>query len=108
MKLQYYDIRKKCVGRLCYDFSNVEKLLNEEKVKSALGVRKDFKYAGCSGEVYDAMQQDMMKNLEVLLPGLLEDGIKMLVYNGEKDLICNWLGKPTGFIRRKLVLYRKS
>ncbi|KAI3989601.1 hypothetical protein MKX01_036210 [Papaver californicum] len=26
------------------------------------------------------------------IPTLLEDGIKLLVYAGEYDLICNWLG----------------
>ncbi|KAG2397536.1 Serine carboxypeptidase-like 48 [Vigna angularis] len=69
--LNYYDIRMKCVGLSCYDFSDVVELLNEEKVKSALGVRKELKYAACSGAVYDAMHQDTMKNLEVLLPGNL-------------------------------------
>ncbi|XP_028186343.1 serine carboxypeptidase-like 49 [Glycine soja] len=34
--INYYDIRKKCVGQLCYDFNNVEKLLNLHKVKRAL------------------------------------------------------------------------
>jgi serine carboxypeptidase-like clade 4 len=40
------------------------------------------------------MMQDWMRNLEVGIPALLEDGIKVLVYAGEEDLICNWLGKP--------------
>ncbi|CAN1747556.1 Serine carboxypeptidase-like 49 [Linum perenne] len=35
---------------------------------------------------------DWMKNLEVGIPALLEDGIQMLIYAGEYDLICNWLG----------------
>jgi serine carboxypeptidase-like clade 4 len=33
-----------------------------------------------------------MRNLEVGIPALLEDGISLLVYAGEYDLICNWLG----------------
>lgn len=90
-KLQYYDIRKQCVGSLCYDFSNVEKFLNEKKVKDALGVG-DLEFVSCSSTVYDAMSTDWMKNLEVGIPALLEDGIRMLVYAGEEDLICNWLG----------------
>lgn len=73
----------------------MEKLLNEEKVKSALGVGKGLKYVSCSRTVYDAMLQDTMKNLEVGIPGLLEDGIRFLAYAGEKDLICNWLGEAT-------------
>ncbi|RDX89530.1 Serine carboxypeptidase-like 49 [Mucuna pruriens] len=90
--INYYDIRKKCIGQLCYDFHNVEKLLNLEEVKSALGVGKDLEFVSCSTTVHEAMTGDLMKNLEVGIPALLEDGIKLLVYVGEKDLICNWLG----------------
>ncbi|XP_072072014.1 methionine S-methyltransferase-like isoform X2 [Arachis hypogaea] len=32
-----------------------------------------------------------MRNLEVGISALLEDGIQVLVYAGEEDLICNWL-----------------
>ncbi|TQD93629.1 hypothetical protein C1H46_020732 [Malus baccata] len=38
------------------------------------------------------MLVDWMRNLEVGIPTLLEDGIQLLVYAGEYDLICNWLG----------------
>jgi hypothetical protein len=27
-----------------------------------------------------------------LLPPMLKDGVKVMIYAGEKDLICNWLG----------------
>ncbi|ESW04313.1 hypothetical protein PHAVU_011G084700 [Phaseolus vulgaris] len=90
--INYYDIRKKCEGDLCYNFTQVETLLNMQKVKSALGVMDDLKYELCSLEVRVAMMQDWMRNLEVVIPSLLEDGIKLLVYVGEEDLICNWLG----------------
>ncbi|TKY67169.1 Serine carboxypeptidase 49 [Spatholobus suberectus] len=90
--LNYYDIRKKCVGDLCYDFQNVERLLNLKKVKSALGVANDLEFVSCNTSVYNDMLQDWMRNLEVGIPALLEEGIKMLVYAGDKDLICNWLG----------------
>ena len=39
------------------------------------------------------MLVDWMRNLEVGILALIEDGIKLLVYVGESDLICNWLGK---------------
>lgn len=89
--INYYDIRKKCEGNLCYDFSKVETFLNKKTVKEALGVG-DLDFVSCSSTVYSAMQQDWMRNLEVGIPSLLEDGIKVLVYAGEEDLICNWLG----------------
>ncbi|MED6220611.1 Serine carboxypeptidase-like 48 [Stylosanthes scabra] len=90
--VNYYDIRKKCEGSLCYDFSNGEKLLNEKTVKKALGVSEDLEYVSCSTTVYGAMERDFMVNLEVGIPALLEDGIRFLAYVGEEDLICNWLG----------------
>ncbi|KAF5189432.1 Carboxypeptidase [Thalictrum thalictroides] len=89
--INYYDIRKECVGSLCYDFSNMEKLLNQRSVRDALGVG-DIDFVSCSPSVQQALLMDWMRNLEVGIPTLLEDGIKLLVYAGEYDLICNWLG----------------
>ncbi|AES67519.2 serine carboxypeptidase-like protein [Medicago truncatula] len=86
-----YDIRKKCEGDHCFYFSGIETFLNMKIVKEALGVG-DLEFVSCSSTVYNTMLQDWMKNLEVGIPALLEDGIKLLVYAGEKDLICNWLG----------------
>ncbi|KAL5709893.1 Protein cbp3 [Ranunculus cassubicifolius] len=89
--INYYDVRKECVGRLCYDFSNMDKFLNQKSVKEALGVG-EIDFVSCSPAVYQALLMDWMRNLEVGIPTLLEDGIKMLIYAGEYDLICNWLG----------------
>ncbi|CAK9159679.1 unnamed protein product [Ilex paraguariensis] len=89
--INYYDIRGQCEGSLCYDFSNMEKYLNLKSVRDALGVGK-IDFVSCSPTVYQAMLVDWMRNLEAGIPELLEDGIKLLVYAGEYDLICNWLG----------------
>ncbi|KAL3530508.1 hypothetical protein ACH5RR_009830 [Cinchona calisaya] len=89
--INYYDIRKKCETDLCYDFSNMESFLNKKSVRDALGVG-DIEFVSCSSYVYQAMITDWMRNLEVGIPALVEDGIKVLVYAGEYDLICNWLG----------------
>ncbi|RYR48831.1 hypothetical protein Ahy_A07g034897 [Arachis hypogaea] len=43
----YYDIRKKCEGNLCYDFSNVETFLNEKTVRDDLGVG-NLDFVSCS------------------------------------------------------------
>lgn len=95
--VQYYDIRTKCEGSLCYDFSNMEKFLNQKSVRQALGVG-DIDFVSCSPTVYQAMLVDWMRNLEVGIPTLLEDGIQLLVYAGEYDLICNWLGRSLASI----------
>jgi len=92
---------------LCYNFTDVETLLNMQKVKSDLGVRDDLKYHVCSSEVQEAMMQDWMRNLEVGIPALLEDGIKLLVYVGEEDLICNWLGNSSWHIWEHIVFLLK-
>ncbi|PSR98016.1 Serine carboxypeptidase-like [Actinidia chinensis var. chinensis] len=89
--MNYYDIRKKCEGSLCYDFSNMEKFLKQKTVRDSLGVG-NINFVSCSPTVYEAMLMDWMRNLEVGIPALLEDGIQLLVYAGEYDLICNWLG----------------
>uniref|UniRef100_A0A0A0KDQ8 Uncharacterized protein n=1 Tax=Cucumis sativus TaxID=3659 RepID=A0A0A0KDQ8_CUCSA len=52
--MNHYDIRKKCEGSLCYDFSNMEKFLNQQSVREALGVG-DIEFVSCSPTVYKAM-----------------------------------------------------
>lgn len=76
---------------MCYDFSNVERFLNSRDVKSALGVG-DIDFVSCSSDVYYAMVNDWMQNFDVGIPALLESGVDVLIYAGEYDLICNWLG----------------
>lgn len=95
--LQYYDIRKRCIGPQCYDFEDLEIFLNRHNVKTALGAGAT-RFVSCSTVVYDAMSKDLMKNFAGGIPALLEDGIKLLIYAGEYDLICNWLGKILFFL----------
>nr|XP_004240167.1 serine carboxypeptidase-like [Solanum lycopersicum] len=87
----YYDTRKTCEGNLCYDFSRMETYLNDNQVKRALGVG-DIEFVSCSSIVKQALGTDMMKSFVVGIPPLLEDGINLLIYAGEYDLMCNWLG----------------
>ncbi|GFP96057.1 serine carboxypeptidase-like 48 [Phtheirospermum japonicum] len=90
--LNPYDIRKNCRGYLCYNLSGMESFLNQTSVKKALGVDEDIEFVSCSDYVFDAMLGDQMMNHAVYIPELLQDGIKLLVYAGEYDFICNWLG----------------
>ncbi|GAB2250559.1 hypothetical protein Droror1_Dr00016809 [Drosera rotundifolia] len=89
--LNYYDIRKQCEGSLCYDFSNLGRYLSQQSVKTALGVG-NIDWIPCSNTVYDNLQDDWMRDLAVGIPALLEQEIQVLIYAGEDDLICNWLG----------------
>ncbi|CAA2933752.1 serine carboxypeptidase-like [Olea europaea subsp. europaea] len=91
-QINYFDIRERCpAGPPCYNFSNVPNFLNQESVRQALGVG-DIKFVTCNLSVYDSLKTDWMRNYEVVIPALLENGVKLLVYVGEYDLICNWLG----------------
>ncbi|KAL3718186.1 hypothetical protein ACJRO7_003339, partial [Eucalyptus globulus] len=85
-----FDIRKEC-GSNCRDgFSRVETFLNRKEVKYALGVG-DIEFKMFREGVFNAMHGDIMKNLTVGIPALLEDGLKVLIYAGAEDLRCNYI-----------------
>ncbi|KAL3621945.1 hypothetical protein CASFOL_034141 [Castilleja foliolosa] len=91
-RLNYYDIRKNATGGPhFYDLSGIERFLNQPNVKSALGVG-NIPFVLCSREVYETMRGDVMRNMAVYIPELLEDGIKLLLFDVEYDFVCNWLG----------------
>lgn len=86
-----YDMRIKCqVPPLCYDFSAEEKYLNSDALQKAIGVSK--KWVSCSRIVNMAFQTDWMKNYQTKIPDMLAAGIHVLIYAGDVDYICNWLG----------------
>eukprot|EP00898_Chlorokybus_atmophyticus_P003175 jgi/Chlat1/3859/Chrsp26S00302 len=89
--INVYDIRLPCTYKpLCYDFSLLDRYLNLPETQAQLGVKR--KFVECTNIVSTAMAADIMKNLEPKIPPMLEDGIQVLIYAGDKDLICNWLG----------------
>jgi len=86
-----YDIRKQCTyPPLCYDFSAADAFLNSPDTQKMLGVSR--KWQSCSGVVHSAMMGDWMHDLEPVIPTLLEANIRVLIYAGEDDFICNYLG----------------
>ena len=94
--INVYDVRQNpCPGDhpLCYDFTAMEGYMAREDVRAALGVPEGVNFESCSAGVHAALTTDWMKNLEVHIPELLDSGdVKVLIYAGDKDLICNWLG----------------
>jgi len=86
-----YDLRVECGPEpLCYNFSNVDVWLNNETVQSQLGVNK--KWEECNNLVDVMFESDWMVDYQTKLPPLLENGIRGLIYAGDQDFICNWLG----------------
>jgi len=89
-----YDMRIKCAKPpLCYDFSNVGTYLDRPEVRSALGVG-DRKWSSCNHAVAIAFELggDWMKSYQQMIPDQLENDIRVLIYAGDQDYICNWLG----------------
>jgi len=88
-----YDMRIKCAKRpLCYDFSNVVTYLNTPEVKKALGVSKTWGTCNKAVTLLFAYAGDWMKNWHTVIPDLLSSNIRTLIYAGDEDYICNWLG----------------
>jgi len=89
-----YDMRIKCAKPpLCYDFSNVGTYLDRPEVRSALGVGSR-KWSDCNREVALMFEfsGDWMQSYQQMIPDQLNDGIRVLIYAGDQDYICNWLG----------------
>jgi len=92
--LNPYDMRIKCAKPpLCYDFSNVGTYLSRPEVQKTLGVQ-GRKWADCNRVVALEFELagDWMKDFQQMIPDQLNSGIKVLIYAGDQDFICNWLG----------------
>ncbi|KAK7001939.1 carboxypeptidase [Favolaschia claudopus] len=94
--LNNYDISKKCeVGDMCYpEIPEIAKFLNREDVQSTLGISPGITYTSCSDKVNldFTWTLDFMKGATEYVAALLERDIRVLIYVGSYDWICNWLG----------------
>ncbi|KAE9361951.1 hypothetical protein PF008_g526 [Phytophthora fragariae] len=95
-----YDIRLPCKNdgddTECYDMSYVSKYLDAPNVREALGV--DSKRVGawqeCNSQVYGAFDKsgDVAMPFNSYVTDLLNDDLRVLIYAGDADLVCNWYG----------------
>lgn len=92
--LNPYDIRVPCgESDLCYNFTNIEIFLNLESTRQALGVASEVKkWQSCNTAVDVMFMNDWMKNYQNELVEMLENGVRVLIYAGDVDFICNWIG----------------
>mmetsp|Transcript_11055 Transcript_11055/g.20658 ORF Transcript_11055/g.20658 Transcript_11055/m.20658 type:complete len:614 (+) Transcript_11055:193-2034(+) len=92
--LNPYDIRKKCEKiPLCYDFSYIENWLNLDSTKKALHVTEESNsWTSCNMGINLKFHTDWMKDFSPFVADLLNDGIPALIYAGDVDYICNYLG----------------
>ena len=90
-----YDVRKKCDkaedkdGPLCYkEMGWMESYMNKPEVKKQLGAPADITFQSCNMQINQAflLQGDGMHNAGALLPELVNNGIRLLLYAGEADM----------------------
>jgi len=89
-----YDITKMCgANPLCYDFSHIEKFMNSDSTKKALHVDEhDPTWQTCNMMINMGFHVDWMKNFAPYVGDLLDAGIPALIYAGDVDFVCNYLG----------------
>ena len=92
--LNPYDIRNQCEHMpLCYDFTNIETWLNLESTQKALHVSEESpKWTSCNMGINLKFHTDWMKDFSPYVADLLNDGIHALIYAGDVDYICNYIG----------------
>jgi len=89
-----YDVRIPCGNSgLCYNFTLVDEYLNLPDVMEALGTT-GHAWAECDNFVHLVMglAGDWMLDFNNNFAMILNGGIDVLIYAGEYDFICNWMG----------------
>ena len=87
--LNPYDARRTCDrekdGALCYkEMGWIDTYMNRPDIKAALGVNPQRNFESCNMAVNMAftLQGDSMHNTPALLPPMINDGVRLLVYAG--------------------------
>ncbi|GAB9473948.1 Telomerase catalytic subunit/reverse transcriptase tert [Globisporangium polare] len=92
-----YDIRQACDEEnvmKCFHFEHIDAYLNSEKVLAQLGVdtKHSKAWRECDGEVGSGFVYDQMVSFADDVQLSLDAGVRVLIYAGDADLMCNWAG----------------
>ena len=94
-----YDIRLDDVYPSCGmnwppDLTDVKPYLRRKDVIQALNINKDKKsgWSECSGSVSRAWNPVNSTPTINMLPGIIEKGVRTILFSGDQDLICNHIG----------------
>eukprot|EP00758_Cryptobia_borreli_P013625 Tbor_TRINITY_DN5850_c1_g1::TRINITY_DN5850_c1_g1_i3::g.7155::m.7155 len=87
-----YDIRKPCIGELCYNFSQIVQFMNRVDVQMSLGVKPQH-WQTCNMAVNSDFSGDFMHSFDSNVADMINSGdVRAMIYAGDVDFICNWLG----------------
>jgi len=92
--INYYDIRTQCnPPPLCYDLDPIGEYLNQPSIFQKLGIPSGITWQTCSDAVYSGFESaDFEESYRFDIKYLLKNNKRVLVYNGNYDLICNFYG----------------
>ncbi|KAG7383040.1 hypothetical protein PHYBOEH_010102 [Phytophthora boehmeriae] len=92
-----YDIREECKEEnvmKCFHFEHIDEYLNSPTVLKELGVDMDKSkpWRECDATVGAGFAFDEMLSSADDVKLLLDAGVRVLIYAGDADLMCNWVG----------------
>ncbi|KAI0789565.1 serine carboxypeptidase [Abortiporus biennis] len=92
-----YDLRRSCDedATVCYiELDWVTKYMNDPQVKKSLGAHEEQVFQTCNMDVNKGFyyQGQAMHNSAALLPELVNNGVRLLAYAGDTDMVCNFIG----------------
>ncbi|KAL4247232.1 Carboxypeptidase [Abortiporus biennis] len=101
-KTNPYDMSKSCEGNLfddlCYPITkNISSYLNQPQIQRIIGIDPTSPKANFSS-CDEKISADFGSNLDSVFPtqlyieALLHRGVKVLIYVGANDWLCNWVG----------------
>lgn len=94
-KIVMYDIRKRSVSTAAFPPGHeaLERYLNKPDVKRALHAESQKgKYLECADPPFYALSHQDGKGVSAELVSILNQGLRVLVYSGQFDLVCHFLG----------------
>ncbi|KAI9998985.1 hypothetical protein PInf_003650 [Phytophthora infestans] len=91
-----YDIREPCTEEnvmKCFHFEHIDQYLNTPSVLDKLGVdvHKSKPWRECDATVGAGFAFDEMLSSADDVKLLLDAGVRVLIYAGDADLMCNWV-----------------
>ena len=87
-----YDVREECVTAVsCYPENGLDLYFGSRKFKAIVNETKGT-WTECNQLVHFGLTMNYQYNYGYYLKELLNAGLPILIYSGDKDFICNWRG----------------